>query len=85
MRRILLAGVTTLMATAMLGSASANTISFTVDCSKGQTIGAALQRGDARKPLLLMLRISKINGKPRQRLKLSRLPARKRLWRRKTP
>jgi hypothetical protein len=56
MRRILLAGVTTLMATAMIGSASANTISFTVDCSKGQTIGAALQRGDARKPLLLMIR-----------------------------
>jgi len=56
MRRILLAGVTTLMATAMLGSASANTISFTVDCSKGQTIGAALQRGDARKPLQLMIR-----------------------------
>ncbi len=56
MRRILLAGVTTLMATAVLGAASTNTMSFTVDCSKGQTIGAALQRGDARKPLLLMIR-----------------------------
>jgi hypothetical protein len=56
MTRTLLAGVTALVATALVGSASAQTISFTVDCSKGQTIGAALQRGDARKPLLLMLR-----------------------------
>jgi len=40
----------------MLGSASAQTISFTVDCSKGQTIGGALQRGNARKPLELMIR-----------------------------
>jgi len=46
MKANLLAGAATLMATAMIGSASANTISFTVDCSKGQTIGAALQRGD---------------------------------------
>jgi len=48
--------VATVLAAGVLGSASAQTISFTVDCSKGQTIGAALQRGDARKPLQLMIR-----------------------------
>jgi hypothetical protein len=48
--------VATVLAAGVLGTASANTISFTVDCSKGQTIGAALERGDARKPLLLMIR-----------------------------
>jgi hypothetical protein len=48
--------VATVLAAGVLGSASAQTISFTVDCSKGQAIGAALQRGDARKPLLLMIR-----------------------------
>ena len=56
MRRTLLAGATALMATAALGSASAQTITYTVDCSKGQTITSAIQRGDARKPLLVVVR-----------------------------
>ena len=56
MRRILLTGVTTLMATGMLGSASAQTITYTVDCSKGQTISSAIERGDARKPLVVVVR-----------------------------
>lgn len=29
---------------------------FTVDCAKGQTISAALERGDERKPLVLIIR-----------------------------
>lgn len=33
--------------------AGAETMTFTVDCSKGDTIGAALARGDARKPMVL--------------------------------
>ena len=45
-----------LLAVAAAGSASAQAIKFTVDCSKGQTIGAALQRGDARKPLDVLVR-----------------------------
>jgi len=56
MRRILLAGVTTLMVTGMLGSASAQTITYTVDCSKGQTISSALERGDIHKPLVINVR-----------------------------
>jgi parallel beta-helix repeat protein len=56
MRRILLAGVTTLMATGMLGSASAQSITYTVDCSKGQTISSAIERGDARKSLVIVVR-----------------------------
>jgi hypothetical protein len=45
-----------LLAAGFAGSVSAQTITYTVDCSKGQTIGAALQRGDARKPLTLLVR-----------------------------
>lgn len=45
-----------LLAVAAAGSASAQAIKFTVDCSKGQTIGAALQRGDSRKPLDILVR-----------------------------
>jgi hypothetical protein len=44
------------MATAVLGSASAQTITYTVDCSKGQTIASAIERGDARKPLVVLIR-----------------------------
>jgi hypothetical protein len=46
----------TLLAAAVLGPASAQAITYTVDCSKGQSIGDALQRGDARKPLTLLIR-----------------------------
>ena len=56
MRRILSAGVAALMATAVLGSASAQTITYTVDCSKDQTIASAIERGDARKPLVVNVR-----------------------------
>jgi len=43
----------TLLATAVIGSASAQTMSFTVDCGQGQTISAALEQGDSRKPLVV--------------------------------
>jgi len=56
MRRILSAGATALLAIAMLGSASAQTITYTVDCSKGQTISSALERGDVHKPLVINVR-----------------------------
>jgi parallel beta-helix repeat protein len=56
MRRILLAGATILMATGMPGSVSAQTITYTVDCSKGQTISSAIARGDASKPLVIVVR-----------------------------
>ena len=56
MRRILSAGVAALIAAATLGSASAQTITYTVDCSKGQTISSAIERGDARQPLVVNVR-----------------------------
>jgi hypothetical protein len=40
----------------MLGSASAQTITYTVDCSTGQTISSAIGRGDARRPLVITVR-----------------------------
>jgi hypothetical protein len=48
--------VATVLAAGVLGTASAQTITYTVDCSKGQTISSALQRGDARKPLVINVR-----------------------------
>lgn len=50
-----------LMAAAILAyglpaAALAQTQTFTVDCGKGQTISAALERGDSRKPLVLIVR-----------------------------
>jgi len=43
----------TLLATAVIGSASAQAMSYTVDCGQGQTISAALAQGDSRKPLVV--------------------------------
>ena len=45
-----------LIAAGAIGSASAEPITYSVDCAKGQTIGAALERGDARKPLTVFVR-----------------------------
>lgn len=45
-----------LLAAGVTGSALAGPISYTVDCEHGQTIGSALERGDASKPLLLLIR-----------------------------
>jgi hypothetical protein len=45
-----------LLAAGAISSASAEPIAFTVDCARGQTIGAALARGDARKPLTVFVR-----------------------------
>ena len=53
-RKYLLAAA--LLAAGAVSSASAEPIAYTVDCAKGQTIGAALARGDARKPLTLYVR-----------------------------
>jgi hypothetical protein len=48
--------VATVLAAGVLGTASAQTITYTVDCSKGQTISSAIERGDARKPLVVNVR-----------------------------
>jgi hypothetical protein len=48
--------VAALLAAGVVSSASAEPIVYTVDCAKGQTIGAALARGDARKPLTVYVR-----------------------------
>jgi hypothetical protein len=53
-RKYLLAAA--LLAAGAVSSAAAEPIAYTVDCAKGQTIGAALARGDARKPLTLYVR-----------------------------
>jgi len=45
-----------LLAAGVVSSAAAEPIAYTVDCAKGQTIGAALARGDARKPLTVYVR-----------------------------
>jgi parallel beta-helix repeat protein len=55
MKRMFLVAAT-LLAAGVVGPVSAQNITYTVDCSKGQTIGAALQRGDARKPLTILVR-----------------------------
>jgi hypothetical protein len=45
-----------LLAAGAIGSASAEPVTYSVDCAKGQTIGAVLARGDARKPLTVLVR-----------------------------
>lgn len=56
MRRTLFTAAAALLALGMLGSASAQTIGFTVDCSRGQKIADAISRGDASKPLTITVR-----------------------------
>jgi hypothetical protein len=46
----------TLIALLMLPPASAQTLTVTVDCSRGQTIAGALRQGDSRKPLVVVVR-----------------------------
>ena len=46
----------TVLAAGVFGTASAQTITYTVDCSKGQTISSAIARGDASKPLVINVR-----------------------------
>jgi len=46
----------TVLAAGMIGSASAQTITYTVDCAKGQTISGAIARGDVHKPLVVNIR-----------------------------
>jgi len=46
----------TLLAAGAFGTASAQTITYTVDCAKGQTIAGALARADARSPLVINVR-----------------------------
>lgn len=40
----------------MSAAVSPHTQSFTVDCSRGQTISSALEQGDSRKPMVLTIR-----------------------------
>jgi hypothetical protein len=46
----------TVLAAWVFGTASAQTITFTVDCSKGQAIAAAIARADSRSPLVVNVR-----------------------------
>ena len=56
MRRILFAAAIALLATALPNPASAQAIVQIVDCAKGQTIMAAVNRVDDRKPLVVVVR-----------------------------
>ena len=48
--------VATVLATGVFGAVSAQTITYTVDCAKGQTIAAAIARADSRSPLVVNVR-----------------------------
>jgi hypothetical protein len=56
MRRMILATAAALTAIGALPSASAQSNTFTVDCSRGQKLANALELGDFRKPLLINVR-----------------------------
>lgn len=56
MRRTALATVVTLIAIGSMPTASAQTLTVTVDCSRGQTITQGLRQGDSRKPLVVLVR-----------------------------
>ena len=56
MRSIVIATAVALTAIGALPSASAQSNTFTVDCSRGQQIARALELGDFRKPLVLNVR-----------------------------
>lgn len=56
MKRIIHATAMTLIAVGLLPTASAQSITVTVDCSRGQTIANALKQGDFRKPLVVVVR-----------------------------
>lgn len=46
----------TVLAAGAIGSASAQTITYNVDCAKGQTIAGAIARADLRSPLVINVR-----------------------------
>ena len=48
-----LTGLTILLAS---GAASSREITYSVDCSKGQTVSSAIDRGDARAPLVVRIK-----------------------------
>lgn len=56
MKRIIRTTAITCLAVGLLPVASAQTLTVTVDCSRGQTIAGALRQGDARKPLVVIVR-----------------------------
>lgn len=56
MRRIICATTMTLIAVGLLPTASAQSITMTVDCNRGEKIATALQRGDFRQPLVINVR-----------------------------
>ena len=56
MQRIIRATAVTLIALVVLPTASAQTLTLTVDCGRGQTIAQALRQGDSRKPLVVVVR-----------------------------
>jgi hypothetical protein len=56
MQRIISASAIALIAVGSVTTASAQTLTVTVDCSRGQTIAGALRQGDARKPLVVVVR-----------------------------
>ena len=56
MKRIIRATALTLIAVGLLPTASAQSITMTVDCNRGQTIANALKQGDFRRPLVVVVR-----------------------------
>jgi len=48
--------VVTIIAIGAVTTASAQSLTVTVDCSRGQTIARALEQGDSRKPLVVVVR-----------------------------
>lgn len=55
MRRTVLATAATLFAIGSVTTVSAQSLTVTVDCSRGQTITQALKQGDSRKPLIVLV------------------------------
>lgn len=53
---VLLPALCTAVVSSPVCMAGAETFTLTVNCSKGDSIGAALAKGDARKPMLLKIR-----------------------------
>lgn len=47
---------TAVAAVGLVGSASAQTATFFVDCNRGQTIASALRKGDQRQPVVVIVR-----------------------------
>lgn len=56
MKRMLFAAAVALIAIGLASTSSAQTITLTVDCAKGQKIADAIGRGDASKPLTIIVR-----------------------------